>query len=903
MRLLALALSLAALFAAPNAIAAEGKATIEGLDPAVRTGRLPNGLTFMIRRHSLPKGKVFVRLVVRGGSADLAYNEIGYAHLLEHLAFNALDPAAGSTREQLANLGAIDFGSDANAATAARYTTYFAEIDSVRLAGGIAVARRWARPGFTDAKARGEAQAVAQEIGEGTTASNRLDPSWQSLIEDTPAVRATPAMHLASMAMLDMTRVRRLCDRWFRAGNQALIIVGDVDPVTAERIVRAEFGDLPAGRSEFAKATPFRMPTVKSGVFADPETNEGEIAFHFPFPRRVENHLSAIRANIVDILAASMLSERLDKSKRRYGVPFVGGSAAAGRVTNSVDSFRVWIAPRGNRFEQSLDTLAEAIAAVRRDGFSADELANTKRPLMEEDQKPATNADIAGQLEAWFTEGAVAPDIARLRAWRAKMLDEINLAEVNFAVQARLDPRSRLVVVTGRTGAAGLPSERQLMNWLKAVDAAHVPKWKKPEPAMGLPQFLSSPRLAPAPDRRATVVDGISEWRFANGAVLLVHADPSAELVRFYVRARPRRADLALRQATDAVENAGIAGLDKFALAAFLKSAGVSFSIGVSNREGEMRLGLRGSGPPVQTELLFRLFFEYATAPRKDPAAFDDWLMAEGDRVAAVPIPQRDFGDYVWSRLRGQALPHPQQPVRDAARLYSIFQSAARNGDGLTAVISGPINEADVERLARQYIGSLPALGEPEAPRPSALPLVSSSERDTVRAGTQTSASVILVYSGEVRGATGLAELHRALEKILVRRINQRLRDEEGGIYIAYVGAAFMARTHRSELAIQFNCAPADVDRLVIAAEDEVSTLASRLPSEEEMALVASTGRGTKELSLDIPALVDAYTAGELRKSSAPAAVTSEDIQAFARGYLTEERFRQFVLLPAATQR
>jgi zinc protease len=57
-------------------------------DAAVKTGSLPNGLTFYIRQNSRPAGRVLLRLAVKAGSLDEADDQQGLAHFLEHMAFN-----------------------------------------------------------------------------------------------------------------------------------------------------------------------------------------------------------------------------------------------------------------------------------------------------------------------------------------------------------------------------------------------------------------------------------------------------------------------------------------------------------------------------------------------------------------------------------------------------------------------------------------------------------------------------------------------------------------------------------------------------------------------------------------------------------------------------------------------
>ena len=57
-------------------------------DAAVRTAKLPNGLTYFIRQNARPAQRVSLRLAVKAGSLFEADDQLGLAHLIEHMAFN-----------------------------------------------------------------------------------------------------------------------------------------------------------------------------------------------------------------------------------------------------------------------------------------------------------------------------------------------------------------------------------------------------------------------------------------------------------------------------------------------------------------------------------------------------------------------------------------------------------------------------------------------------------------------------------------------------------------------------------------------------------------------------------------------------------------------------------------------
>ena len=67
----------------------EGKTENEFLlDPAITYGKLENGFTYYIRENQTPKDKATIKLIIKAGSIMEEENQLGLAHLLEHMAFN-----------------------------------------------------------------------------------------------------------------------------------------------------------------------------------------------------------------------------------------------------------------------------------------------------------------------------------------------------------------------------------------------------------------------------------------------------------------------------------------------------------------------------------------------------------------------------------------------------------------------------------------------------------------------------------------------------------------------------------------------------------------------------------------------------------------------------------------------
>ena len=86
-------------------------------DEQIRTGKLPNGLTYYIRHNEKPKGMAEFYIVHDVGAIQEDDSQQGLAHFLEHMAFNGTKnfPKKGLT-EYLEKFG-VTFGANRNAFT------------------------------------------------------------------------------------------------------------------------------------------------------------------------------------------------------------------------------------------------------------------------------------------------------------------------------------------------------------------------------------------------------------------------------------------------------------------------------------------------------------------------------------------------------------------------------------------------------------------------------------------------------------------------------------------------------------------------------------------------------------------------------------------------------------------
>src|SRR6186713_1253772 len=217
------------------------------LDPAVKTGTLPNGLKYYVRKNSRPANRVLLRLAVKTGSLDEADDQQGLAHMLEHMAFNGSEHfKPGELISYFESTGAR-LGPHVNAQTGFEDTIYMLDLPSDKpeivekglvafgdFAGGLTL-----DPKEID-KERG---VVIEEWRGGLGAGSRIrDKQFPVLFDRSRYAGRLPIGKPDIIRNAPAARLRAFYDTWYRTERMAIIVVGDVDAAMMEQTIRAAFG-------------------------------------------------------------------------------------------------------------------------------------------------------------------------------------------------------------------------------------------------------------------------------------------------------------------------------------------------------------------------------------------------------------------------------------------------------------------------------------------------------------------------------------------------------------------------------------------------------------------------------------------------------------------------------------
>ncbi len=222
------------------------------LDPAIKSGTLPNGLKYLIRQNGRPEKRAMLRLAIEAGSMDEDDDQRGLAHMLEHMAFNGSTHfKPGELVSYLESIGAR-FGPHVNAYTSFDETVYMLDVPTDRpgtltrgfealsdFAGGIAL---------DTAEIDRERGVVIEEWRGGLGAGTRMqEPQLKALFGDSRYVNRLPIGTPEVLKSFPPDRIRQFYRDHYRPGRMAVIVVGDIDPAEIERLITQHFSSLQPG--------------------------------------------------------------------------------------------------------------------------------------------------------------------------------------------------------------------------------------------------------------------------------------------------------------------------------------------------------------------------------------------------------------------------------------------------------------------------------------------------------------------------------------------------------------------------------------------------------------------------------------------------------------------------------
>lgn len=938
--LLALSLSIFSLVAAPSAQAPAAQTAIPPelaldrtlpVDPAVKTGRLPNGIRYFIRQNSRPANRVSMRLAVNAGAIQEDADQRGLAHFIEHMAFNGTEHfKPGELVSFLESIGAR-FGPHVNASTSFDETIYMLEIPTDR-AGyvdkGMTVLQDFAGGiSLLPAEIEKERGVVLEEWRGRLGAGSRLtDKQLPVIFQGSRYADRLPIGLPEILQKAPRERLLAFYQKWYRPDQMAVVVVGDIPVAEAEQMVQSHFGGIPAAKGAVATvdtAVPAHKDTLVN-MSTDPEAQGWSVSVEFKHKADQDETVRGYRKSLVENLLSQMFNLRLRDIARRPNAPFLGAQAGTSGIGRSLELFELEAMVPEGKITEGLGALMAEAKRVQQYGFSADELNRAKAGLLAgyerayKERQTSESANYADEYVRHFLQKEPIPGMEVEYKIAAAYLPTITADEVAALAKELISEENRVVLgVAPEKKDTPPPSTDTLRAAINRAGTAPVERWA--EATAGRELIEKAPVAGKVTSRRSVPEIGATVLTLSNGVeVWLKPTDFKNDQIMFSAYApggvslAPEKDFKSASLATAMVGVGGIGGFNPVDLSKMLSGKLASAQPSIS----EYTSGISGSSTPKDLETALQLNYLSQTAPNMTPETLD--LLK---RRLAASLQNRDqnpravFGERVEqintsNHYSALPLKPADVPLLNLEAMKSFYSARFGNAADYTYFFVGAFTVDEITPLLEKWIASLPSTGKKTAAaRDMGVKFPTATVKDIVNKGREPASQTLLSFFADP--GFDEMEMHRAraAAAVLNIRLREILREELGGTYGVSVGFSNSPPLKGyGTMVIQYGSSPDNVDKLVAASLKEIERLKTEGPSVDDVNKVKELERRDLETnakqnsywlgSMQTVHLYGWDPAGIARRDQRTERLTPENIKAMFQKYFPLDRYTLVTLKP-----
>ena len=841
-------------------------------DPAVTVGTLPNGLRYYIRRNTKPEGRAELRLAVRAGSVLEDDDQRGFAHFVEHMAFNGTKNFAKNDMVTFLESIGMRFGADLNAFTSFDQTVYMLQVptdDATSLGKGMLILEDWASGIlFEEDAIEAERGVVIEELRARRGGDSRIgDIHFAAQYDGSKYADRLPIGTKESLEEGSSESMRRFYKDWYRPDMMAVVAVGDFDVAAVEKMIRTGFSDIPAVKNP--RPSPDLSIPINDEprvVLAfDPEVTNATVQLMIRHGKVGRETVGDYRRSILEGIAGAIVNGRLDELRRSATPPFLYAAVGAGIGLGDYHQMQATVVVNNGQYVEGFRSLMTELERVRRYGVTAAELERQKSAVLANidqyyaEKDKTESGSYAREYYSNFTTGEAFPGIAYERELYHTFVPAFTVEDVNRAINEMMTEKGRSIAVGGPEveGVDDLEDD-DFTDVMEDVMTAEIEPYA---------EEVVTGTLLPREPTPGTIVStrrieeiGVVEWTLSNGArVVLKPTDFQNDeiLMNAYSPGGTSLVSdaeyLSAANASAIIGSGGVGPFDASTLRKYLtgKVANVSASV------GQLTENLQGFSSVNDVETMFQLIHARFTAPRKDTNAYQAYLsqlrnvlMNQGSDPESV---FRDSVSYISSGYHPRSRPFTTAMVDDLdlETAYSFYRNRFADASDFTFFFVGTIDEAMMKPLVEKYVASLPSTKRTETWKDVGMRTPSGTLTREIMKGIEPKSLVQLYYHGDFDWSAENRVKLRAMVEVFQMKLRETLREEKGGVYSP---GAYGSYEHypesQYEIVVYFSCDPERVDELIAAVDSIAKEMSTTMVDQSYIDNVKEIVRRERETSL-----------------------------------------------------
>jgi len=839
------------------------------LDPAVKMGKLENGLTYYIRHNEWPEQRANFYIAQKVGSMQEDDDQRGLAHFLEHMCFNGTTHFPGNALKTYLETIGVKFGENLNAYTSFDETVY--NIDNVPVITNpqsidscLLILHDWSHDLLLEDKEIDKERGVIEEEWRMRSSANQrmVEHALPVLFEGSKYAHRMPIGTMEIVKNFPYEAIRKYYKKWYRPDLQAIIVVGDVDVDAVEAKIKKIFADIQPAPADAAVREYYTVAENKEPIFAVETDKEQQSSMlnilwkHEAMPRNLKNTAVNYTQNYLFGAIGGMLSTRIQELVLKENPPFIRGGVSFNDdylLTNAMAASGITVIFKDNAHKAAIEACYREMLRAERFGFTMSEYERYKEEYkasiehMYERRDKISNNSYVNEYVRHFLDNEAAPGIEWEHTSLIQIADAVNVEAINQLLSQMAEKRKQVApVVFGmmpRKDDLILPTKDEVLAILKAVEAENIEAYK--EEVSDEPILDDSKLKGSKITKTEKAPFEFTKFTLANGIEIFVRkTDFTPNSISMSAPSWGGNSLYGEKEFLDISNASGVSmgGWGNFsAIDLSKKLAGIKASVTPSI--GTRSESMNGSCVTKDFETMLQLTYLAFTSPRKDEEVFKSTIARQKSQLENAELnPQIALVDTIQSVVYGNHYRSRRLKPADIDRInydnmIKLYKERFADASDFQFYFIGDIDIETAKPLFEKYLGSLPTLPSKENYKTIDMKMAKGKIENIFTKEQETpNALVLFVYHAPMEVTLQNILKVDMLEQALTMLFTETVREDEGGAYSVGVSAGLSDYPEKiAQLQIQLPTAPEKRAHMIEIIEKGLADMAANGPKEADM--------------------------------------------------------------------
>lgn len=825
------------------------------------SGTLSNGL----RYHIYPNNKeaVALRMYVHVGSANETAQQKGYAHFLEHMAFNGSRNFSSNDMVDLFEHSGLTFGADINAYTSYYETVYKLDLPDVKqVDNGI----RWMRDiadglNLSESEVEKEKGVIKGEMRRSRPENKSLSEKYYDhLIKGTSLEDLDPLGTSDSVSTATSESIRAFYESWYHPQLTEIIVTGAITAEQGKAMIEQHFAgweasnDVEIGTRDIVQLTP-----------VDWVEEIGE--YDFPsLSLLIEQSETAIKTRAqlyefwLDDVAQQLIWQRLDAELNKAALP-VQSLYSSSYYINYRRYSLLSVGFVETEREKAQRLFARTLASLRDHGVTNIELEaamayyNQQITTVDQQFDQLTAVDIA---ESRVDSISLNEPIQSKQDYQKSLEGFIEFASserANTHLKQMLN--QNYTVVLGAEDAEGIPA---LVASLPAVKASLAQAGAEPLTMKETTQELAAPTGEGKIVSEVALDNGFTVWTLSNGIEVWFERDrKAAETARVVYTSLGGKAALdpslfaASQVAINTINRSGIGDFDGASLDSYLRRNNIEVYPFVGFTDHGLEMGAPKDKLADTLNTVYNIATNVNVSERQLQVVSRETI-ENINNYAVTPIGK-------WTKAINQnsyqpdsfhySVSAPDISMVTAEQIKAVHHELYAKNRNNKLVIVADLDADTVREMVRYYIGSIPL--EPTT-IPSFNPgyILEPQPRIDMAIYNEPNTYYIARFTNPQLPSSDLQSVFMddMIQRLISKRLTEYIREDLGLDYAPDNYSTSIDGEPSSDWLVEAQVDPTDIQKVEVAVDKVINDLAKGV-SQADVDMVA------KQLSVALQPLND----------------------------------------------